>query len=172
VKLFIANCTKQHQQFWYRVPETGQLKSEDIPVGTQVLLGKKDFTEAQIAGIVDKHRVYGLVAASQVKNMRGFVGLCYSIGDPVRMEAIVEGAELNDKAADERATTHREAVVASIAETNSRRAQEAGLALQRTEVETVEDTQGTPNLAVGIEIPAEGVKPRREGKRRAERRGA
>ncbi|HEY6922806.1 MAG TPA: hypothetical protein VI653_05000 [Steroidobacteraceae bacterium] len=167
--LYVANMTKQHHQVNYRLLESTQARFQDIPIGSQVRLSGEDLSTEQIASIVKQLQPYGLKAVSEITRPKTFVGLCYSIGKPVKLDDIVEGVEKNDEVLNAQAEDRRATVAEAIANQHQQLAQEAGIDHQRTEVETIEDTRGTPGVASGVEVTAEGVEPRRDGRRRGPR---
>jgi hypothetical protein len=163
--LYVANMTKQHHQVNYRLPEIQQVRFQDIPIGSQVSLGG-DLSADQIELIVKQLQPFGLRSVDEIARQRNFVGLCYSIDKPVKIDAFGSAFEKNDEMLNQRAEERRATVAEAIANANQRIAQEAGIEHQRTEVETIEDTRGTPQVASGIEVTAEGVEPRRDGRRK------
>lgn len=165
--LYVANMTRQHHQVNYRVPEYQQARFQDIPIGSQVRLGGEDMSTEQIEFIVKQLHAYGHKSVREISQPKTFVGLCYSIGKPVNLDEILEGVEKNDVALNKQAEERRSTVAEAIANQHQRLAQESGMDHQRTEVETIEDTRGTPGVASGIEVTAEGVEPRRDGRRKA-----
>lgn len=97
-KLFIANLTKQHFDFLYRVPENTKLLSESIGAGKQIALSG-EFTRDVIDLIVEQHLEYGLRAASEVysnANKDIKVPLAYSIDKPVDIDKLLHGITAND----------------------------------------------------------------------------
>lgn len=101
-RLFIGNCTKQTQEFIYWVPESRRTApvSQKIPIGGQIALtdgSSGDFSIPQITGIVDQHIRYGLVNVKDIDKSKEFVGTCYSIGEPVRINKLLLALELNEQ---------------------------------------------------------------------------
>lgn len=94
MKLYIANCTKQVQDFCYRVPEEPGLKRQTIPIGQQIPLSY-DFTKMQIESVIAQHERYGMVHVSQIDLEKGFTGLCYDIDKRVSVESILAGLDHN-----------------------------------------------------------------------------
>lgn len=168
-KLFIANLSKQHQHFLYRLPEAPSTRTQDISIGAQVMLPGEMSTD-DVAYVVEHHRTYGLKSVEEARRIKGFTGLVYSIDKPVNLDDkgfVDEVQGSNDETLTERSNTRREQTTAAISE----RLREVGAGtrapLQRTEVEQVEETEGTPQVAVGVEAVAENVAPRNQGPRRA-----
>ena len=92
-KLYIANCTKQIQDFWYRVPGcdgSGKAygpRMQKILEGSQVMISG-DLQQEEIDFIVADNARYGLINVDEVDRAKPFVGLCYSIGKPVAVPKI------------------------------------------------------------------------------------
>lgn len=106
-KLYIANCTKQHQDFQYRIPETGKITQQHIAAGAQAII-YKDASVHELEAIVVQHAHYGLVTDREARKTKDFVGLCYSIGEPVKLDTIAEVMEHNDQALEQRSQEVRE----------------------------------------------------------------
>jgi hypothetical protein len=87
MKMFVANATKQAVQFLYRIPESSGVRAQDIPIGGQVQLSQ-DLPVESVNMIVEQHQRYGMVEAAQAYRSKGFAGLCYSLGSPVKMDTI------------------------------------------------------------------------------------
>jgi hypothetical protein len=94
-ELFIANTTKRHHDFDYRIPENPKLIRQSIRAGEQVRIGG-DLRSEDIQAIIDQHIQYGLISANDVKRSADFVGLCYSIGKPVPAANVMTAFEQND----------------------------------------------------------------------------
>lgn len=173
-KLFIANLTKQNQTFMYRVPEKdggGGTRHQDIQIGSQVQI-PGDLSDAQIDVIIEHHGVYGIKSVQEARDIKGFTGLVYSIGKPVELNEkglVEEILESNDASLTERTGARREQTAAAIADRLGHIGAGSGAPLQRTEVEQVEETKGTPRVAAGVEAVAENVTPRNKGEQRAAR---
>lgn len=172
MKLFIANLTKQHQIFLYRVLEEsvpgGHSRHQDIAIGTQVML-PSDFSTDQINAIIDHQKLYGIKSVEEAQQIKGFTGLVYSIGKPVQLndEGFVKDVlHHNDDTLTDRANDRRETTAAAITSNMQQLGRERGAPLQRTEVEQVEETTGTPQVAAGIETVVDNVAPRNQGTRK------
>lgn len=82
MKLYIANCSKQNQEFVYRVIETSGARVQQIPIGGQVQL-TGELSAPQIDSIVRHHATYGLLRHDEIDRSREFVGLVYCVDRPV-----------------------------------------------------------------------------------------
>lgn len=168
--LFIANTSKQHQIFMYRLPEHAIPKYADIRVGTQVKI-PGDLSPEAIKLIVEHAAPYGLKAVSELPRNRDFVGLCYSVNEPVKLDHLFSTFEHNDVVLNDKAEERREDQAAIIAQEIQNAMREVGVEVPRAEVTMVEDTKDTPRVANGYEITAPGVAPKHGGKpgRRSDR---
>jgi hypothetical protein len=162
--LFIANTSKQHYTFVYRDPHTEELRNTSIPVGGQICLAR-DASSGDIDYIVNQHVRYGLTKASEIVNRPGFVGLCFNIDAPVNLERMFERLEVNDDILQKRSDEQRETTVTAIATNLQDRMQDHGVKVPRTEIELVEETKGTPTVAVGLEVVDPGTQARHGGQR-------
>lgn len=138
MKLFIANCTKQNADFTYRIPETQKLTSQPILAGQQIEV-YKDTSAHELQAIIDQHTMYGLVAAKDVKRTEAFIGMCYSLGQPVDIEAVMLAAEHNDEVLEKRGQEIREQLTGAIDHQVKTEAQEAGTAAHNVTVEIQEE---------------------------------
>jgi hypothetical protein len=163
MKLFLANTTKQHHQFYYRPPDWLQPKTVDIPAGTQMQIGG-DMSSDQISFILKQHAPYGLTAAKDLQRTAGYIGLVYSVDTPVKLEEFLSTFERNDHEINANAVEKRETAAAAIADGTSAA---LGIPVQRVEVELVEESAkgGVTTIAEGHEVVAEGVAPRHPGRK-------
>lgn len=163
MQLFIANLTNQHRDFTYRIPGEVNYRTEHIAIGKQTRL-PAELTSEELAGIIKQYEPYGMVAANQLKNIREFVGLCYSIDKPVPMDNMIHTFDHNTEALNDKAVDRREQTAAAIAAGITNKMHDHDVTVARTEVEFTEATDGTGKVAEGYEIPAEGVQPRKSNK--------
>lgn len=171
MRLYIANTTKQHHQFLYRLPEDSVPRSASVKIGTQEQL-PGDFSPEQIQHIVDQKTPYGLKNWAEVKNTRDFVGLCYSVGKPVEMDHILTAVEHNDEVLDSAAEDRREVEAAVVANNIQSSMREVGVDVARTEVTMQEDTGKSgkePSVANGFEIGAKPDTTSKHGARKSRR---
>jgi hypothetical protein len=89
MKLYVANATKQVQQFWYTSRlANGTLKQvrQDIMEGGQIQIqwdGSGIMQPEDIDYVVGQHAIYGLLDVAEIDRAKPFVGLCYSIDKPI-----------------------------------------------------------------------------------------
>lgn len=110
MKLYVANCTHQAQDFVYRIAERKSPVMQRIEIGSQICL-PMDLTSIQIDKIVEDHRKYGLLEISDTVDKTKICGLVCSRERPIRAQKImdmvnhnrlvmfVDGRELRKKAA-------------------------------------------------------------------------
>lgn len=110
MKLYVANCTHQAQDFVYRIAEKKSPVMQRIEVGGQVCL-PLDLTSSQVDGIVEQHRKYGMVEISESIDKTKRCNLVFSRDRPIRAQKIIDvinhnrgvmfldGRELRKKAA-------------------------------------------------------------------------
>ena len=93
--LYVANCSKQRLDFIYRVPEKEGTRRQMIPPGGQERIYQAGMQPEVLDAIVSQHERYGMVRASEIDRRKPFVGLCYEIDKPIRVEKIMYADEHN-----------------------------------------------------------------------------
>jgi hypothetical protein len=155
--LYIANCSKQVWMFTFRVPgmQSGYFVKA-IPAGQQICLDH--LTSDEIALVIAHWEIYGMKSAEEMSRRKGYTGLCYRLEKPVVMDAMLATYEQNDdaltQAADERRVKTATRIATDIATdiSNKTGIDKHKLVPQRLEVETVEETDGTPSVSAGVEV--------------------
>ena len=94
MNLFIANCTKQNHDFAYMIPSFKTFKNVPIPVGTQIKL--TNLAASDIDQITKQHAKYGMVRADEVDRTKPFIGLCYDIDRPVKLDKMLRILDHNE----------------------------------------------------------------------------
>ena len=178
--LYIANTTKQHADFYYRLPEVpGAPRCQRIPIGGQVKISGS-LSTPDIDAIIAQHAPYGMVPADALDTIRGYVGLCYSVGKPVPAHKIERAMNDNITVLVQRGAETRKAgaVASSMVIEDALTEQARPEILRNYETTIVEENpdarggEGGPAISEGIRvnraadpdgnIPA----PSRHGKRR------
>jgi hypothetical protein len=137
MKLYVANCTKQVQDFVYRVPETlGPARMQRIEIGRQVPLSG-DLNTKQIDSIIEQHAKYGLVPADEVDRTKPFIGMCYAVDKPVPLTRMQSAIIHNDEVLALRGQHLRQE--AAVAVNNAMEDQAPGSGLKELEMTIVED---------------------------------
>lgn len=186
MKLWIANSTKQNQDFVYRPkigdggkredgiikPVFGEMRKQHIPVGGQICLG--DLSDGEIRNILDQHK--HIVDFKGLSKVRGFQGLCYRISlDQVPMDEIMERIQKNDEVRTEEAKDRQAATALQIAanmRTVSNTDDAAFKDLRETDIQVAQQgakevNQGTPRLNQVVEVTEEGKEPSGRGRKSA-----
>lgn len=112
MKLYIANCTKQNIEFPYRIPEEVSLRIQRIGIGRQIQIAG-DLSTADIDAILKQHKKYGLIPVAEVKNMRMFTGMCYSVDRPISIDNIMLVIDRNTRILVERGKEFRKQAAVS-----------------------------------------------------------
>lgn len=111
MKMYVANATRQVEDFVYRIPGDNKARRQTIHPGQQVELSG-DLTTDEADAVIEHHGVYGMTAATELGSAKGkVVRLIYSLDKPVpanRIEQamranvdvlVVEGKEMRERAA-------------------------------------------------------------------------
>lgn len=158
--LFVANISKHRWKFQFRFPEKQQAGA--IPLGpmSQEIIGM-GLSPEDIEAVVARYRPYGMVEWREARKSKTFVGLCYSIDEPIKIDVFFETQETNDAAVDATAAkVNEESAVALMTMLED----EMGKPVTRVEVENVESVKfGAPKTGSGVEVVREGVQPKHQG---------
>lgn len=187
MKLFIANTTKQVQDFYYRIPghpsSSGMMPLlQKIAMGGQICI-PADLNTPEIDGIIEQHQGYGLISADKVDAAKGYVGLMYSIDKPVPAAKMAKLIGHNTDVMVERGQKNRESAgIAALDQANQFLAeQRPGDAIDAFEMSVVEETRDpkdqSKEVAEGVRVvhdradvtrgrPAPGKRGRMQGTRR------
>lgn len=157
----MANCTKQVQDFVYRIPEDkNRCRLQTIPVGAQIIVHTKDASLDVLMGIVAQHEPYGLVDVKDIPKTVKYIGLCYSFDKPIDMDKIMHALHHNDDVLTDLGLQIRKDNAVSL--NHSITTNEDAPGLIHLEVETIEDTKRgeVGGLNERIEVVREGDQPR------------
>lgn len=171
--LYVANCTKQIHDFVFRRPEAMNTSAPvSIPPGQQREIAR-NLSVTDVDYIINQHRAYGMRSEREALSERNFVGLCYSLDNPVTVNTLLDRLTANDALLGKGAAEIRKGTAAAIASKLQSNIQQSGQPgqVERVELEVVEQpkTGSTkpPELAEGVEVVRESAAPRRaSGKRR------
>ncbi len=139
MKMYIANCSMQHQDFQYRVLGQNALRIQRIEMGGQIPLSG-DLQSEDIDYIVEQHERYGLISVTEIDRTKGFFGLCYSVDKPVDVNKLRYSLEHNNKVLVERGVELRKQ--AAIATNNLIEDSVIGNTLKNLEMSVVEEKSG------------------------------
>jgi hypothetical protein len=88
--MFVANGMHQNMDFQYRLPGTKTYRTQMIGIGEQVRLSG-DLTREQVDVIIAHHSIYGMIAAKDISQFKGFhIPYVYALDNPVSAETIAE----------------------------------------------------------------------------------
>lgn len=108
MKMFIANCTKQPWEVWFRIPGTRDARTQAIGVlGQEQISG--DLMPEEVDAIVEQLSIYGMVHVNEVDRAKPFVGLCYSLDKPISVSKIGHTLEHNQEIMERRGEETRKA---------------------------------------------------------------
>lgn len=163
-KMFVANCTRQVQDFSYYLPESRAPRVQPIPVGGQIRISG-ELTPMDVEAIVKQHAKYGLVSAAEINRTKVFIGLCFSLDKPVPIDTMRQVLTSNVVVLRERGRIIREEAAVAVNNALS----EENPSLTSLEMSVVEDRKdgGTPEVAEGVRVAHEapGSTPPPEGRR-------
>lgn len=186
MRLYVANLSAQRVSFNYLVPDEqgaltgGGYRTQDIPLGMQVAISG-DLTQKQIDYIIKKHRKYGLVTHTEIRDQKDFTGTCYSIDMPVPRIAIADGLKLNLAVLTERGRQYRQEAAIAVSNAMETQLQESGrpeglreLAMEVVEEEPRGGYQSEKPLGEGVLVSRaeNGQGPPRQQRRRGSARAA
>jgi hypothetical protein len=163
-RLFVANTSKLHHDFTYKLPHENTFRMETIRAGSQIRLSL-DMSLDVIAEIIHQHEPYGMKDANRLSNIKEYVGQCYNIDKPVPLDNLLYLFETNGPKLNERAKEEREEVAAATAAIIENKMQQLNIAVTSTEVTLEEDTRGTQSINEGYEMPQPGMAPKHGGAR-------
>ncbi len=166
MKVYVANTTRQVQDFTWRAIGAKSVRKIAIDVGTQQML-PGEWNSEDIAYLEEQHRRYGLVRADEIDRTRDFIGLCFSVDKPIAVDKIRHALTINEAVLMERGKVLRQQAAVAVSNHIEQHAPGAGLtALEMTVVEEPKDG-GTPSISEGIRVSREGggpPVPRTEGR--------
>jgi hypothetical protein len=161
-RLYIANLGRQPHDLPYRVPaEVGwsrQTQTRRIPPGAQQQIHIEAPLQV-LEGIVEQHRQYGIIEASEVHKIKGFVGLCFSFDRPVLVEQLEYGVDHNLGALQEQGMKNLQetaldvdrAFEGTLMDAQQRGEIRGSTRVKAVHVETLEDSD-TPKYGQGIKV--------------------
>lgn len=161
--LYIANTTKQHHDFLYRVAEeNGRTRIQKIMSGEQIRVHKEE-TKDVLMNIVDQHVTYGLVEAAKIDQTKPFIGLCYAFDKPIAVEKFMYADEHNMSVLEEQGREIRRTQAAAL---HGQIEQAGDSQLQSLQTEVVEQTRETDvGLNEIIEVSKDQDATTRRGKK-------
>lgn len=161
-KFYVANTSKQHNEFTFWVPEQRRPFTQMIRAGTQELIypqGEREVHES----IIQQHQHYGIKPLSEIDRAKGFVGLCYQFDSPISTDRLNEIMLRNDGALTESSLERRKEAAAALESSLSEIAENSHNGLRSLEIEVVEEARKGVDTQVSETISIE--KPGRRGRR-------
>lgn len=148
MKMYIANCTNQIQDFQYWMPGSAKIYRQGIPIGQQIQLSG-DLTQHDIDAVIEQHAPYGMVNTTEIDRTRAFVGICYSIDKKINMDYVRRAAERNKAVLDARGKVIRQEAAVAVNNAMEEEAQSARTGnVNQLEMTITEDTKGGKDIEV------------------------
>lgn len=165
--LYIANVTKKVFELHYWVENTQKPIVTKIQPGSQANIYPQG-TQTDHQRIIDQHKMYGLVAVSEIDRSKEFIGQCYQFDKPIQHDRLFSMFERNDDILYEDALTRRKEAAAATDDLVKRAAQESDNKVKNFEMEIEEVEQKGVDTQVHevITIGEESQEPRRRGRPR------
>ena len=164
MKLYIANTKKQDEHLFFRIPEITRPFSQVIPAGGQVQI-YRDAPRDVLEGIVDQHRMYGLVDVADIDRTKPFVNLCYQFDKHITQNQIMYGMEHNSEVLEDKGLEYRKQSAVAISSNLDKAAQEgnapnaSGVKLELVEEKT-DQADNSEKLSQVVEVVKEGKQGR------------
>ena len=98
---------------------------QSIPAGGQIEV-YRDATMDILEGIIEQHRMYGLVHVSEIDRTKEFANLCYQFDKPITQNQIMYGIEHNSDVLEVRGNEMRKKAAVAINNNLERAAEESG----------------------------------------------
>lgn len=139
--LFIANTTKQDQDFHFRLPGSTQIMRTIIPKGQQVRV-YQPAEKATLEHILKQHHNTPepfCIHYTDSNNTDSFVGLVYSFDKPVPGRVLADRFEKNDEALEAIAQKDRIMAAAAASSTIDAAAEEHGATNTELETSVIEE---------------------------------
>jgi len=168
-RLYVANATKQNQEFHFWAPDNRRPLIQTILPGQQVQVWN-EAPRDQLEQIVRQHEIYGIKPASELDRNREYVGMVYQFDKPIVSDRIEQALTQNDQALQKQALERRKESAAALDEAMTRDSAEAGVQLQGLSVEVREEERPGAETQVNekIEVQREGrqpASPRKSGRK-------
>jgi hypothetical protein len=165
--LFIANTSLQTHILMFQLEKGGKTYEQRIPIGDQVQLLERKLTSEELQRFLQQKEKYGVRHVKEVSGDKSYLGLCYSVDNPVRLGELKAGFEHNAEIREEQQDARLEDSTSAIAGMLKDHLGDAPVAVKRATTELIEETKGEDmsRVARGVEFTADGVEPDNRGKR-------
>jgi hypothetical protein len=138
--LYIANLTKYDFQLHYWVEGVTKPVIENIGPGKQKSIYPKG-NDIDHQRIVDQHKIYGMIPASEIDRNPGFIGQCYQFDKPITHDKLYTTMIRNDDVLNDQAHELRKQMAVASDDIVRRTFQEADTPLNNFEVQIEEVEQ-------------------------------
>jgi len=170
--LFVANLTKFNYQLHFWVERVSRPVVVDIPPGQQKNIYPEG-SKVDHDSIVEQHRMYGLVPASEVDRTKGFIGQCYQFDKPIPLDLLYNTMVDNEDVLVEQAQRIRKESAAAADDLLRKAAQETDSKIAEFAVELEEVDQKGVDSQVNEVITVGEDRPQQQERRRGRpRRGS
>lgn len=168
--LYIANCSKQRHDFVYRIAEETAARRQQIPPGGQITIYQPNAPLEILRSIVDQHAKYGLIDVAEIDRRKPFVGVCFSLDKPIKVEKIMYADEHNADVLADVSVEARKLSAAALHDSIDKATEGAGR-LEGIEIEVIEQNNpGVAGLNETVEVSRQPREP--STTRRGRKRGA
>lgn len=154
MKMYIANCSKQAQDFIYRLPEQPGTRLQRIEIGQQIQVSG-DLSQKDVDAVVAQHAKYGFPRADEIDRTKPFFGVCWQVDRPVSVEKLRRAITHNDEVLEERGRELRQEAAVAIHGGVEQSVDGTGAALKSVEVSVQEEKPGTGD---DHQLMSEGVR--------------
>lgn len=177
MKVYVANTTRQVQDFVWRAIGQKAPRKISIDVGTQQAL-PGDWNTEDVAYLEEQHRRYGMVRVDEIDRTRDFVGLCFSIDKPIPVDKIRTALTINEQVLMARGVELRKQAAIAVSNAITENNPGSGLTALELSVQEQPKDGGTPQINEGVRVAADGrtgpapARPEGQGSGRPSRRRA
>jgi hypothetical protein len=153
--LYVANASKQKHDFIYRIPEETSIRRQQIPAGGQITVYQPNASLEIVRAIVDQHLKYGLVDVADIDRRKPFVGICFSLDKPIKVDKIMQADEHNAGVLQEASLEARKLSAAAL-HNSINQATSGAVQIESLELEVVEQNGPTePGLNERVMVTRE-----------------
>jgi hypothetical protein len=160
--LYIANLSKFEFQLHFWVEGVNKPVIERIGPGKQKSIYPQG-NQVDHHHIVDQHKIYGLIPASEVARHPGFVGQCYQFDTPIAHDLLYTTMLKNEDMLNDQALERRKEMAFASDDLMRRTAQDTDTKLNafEVEIEEVEQKGVDPQIHERISVGEDAHEPRR-----------
>jgi GAF domain-containing protein len=170
MKMYVANCTGQIQQFVYQLPGVRSSRTQTIAAGGQIVLSG-NLQPEEIDAVIEQHSLYGMHAALTVAQVRSNIQLLYSIDKEITVNQMRQALERNLQFLTLKGQTLRQEAAVAV---NNLMQEDRPDEFKHVDLEVVEQPKdgGTPLINENIQVrrgdyTGGGGKPNRASRRKA-----